>query len=147
MIDTYKNRETVYQKFESPLNVFTESERNEYFHSGCITVATNTIPLICDKRIEEKSTSCIEVNKYDLEKLLVSEYYCSEVASDGVPITYFLNIRYGLISTIRFSDNTIHVYCKDSRFYDYLILNIEKHQYKFDIFEDLVRINLNKDGN
>ena len=91
--------------------------------------------------------SCVEVDKYDLEKLLESEYYCSEVASDGVPITYFLNMRYGLISTIRFSDNTIHVYCKDFRFYDYLVLNIEKYQYKFDIFEDIVRINLNKDGN
>lgn len=126
---------------------FTEGERNEYFRSGCITVATNISPLSCDKRIEERLTSCVEVDKYDLEKLLESEYYCSEVASDGVPITYFLNMRYGLISTIRFSDNTIHVYCKDFRFYDYLVLNIEKHQYKFDIFEDLVRINLNKDGN
>lgn len=142
MIDTYKNREIVYQKYESPLNTLTEGERSEYFNSGCITIP-NLNSLVYEKRIKETFTSRKEVRKYDLESLLESEYYYSGLASDDVPITYFLNIRYGLISTIRFSDNTMHVHCENFMFYNYLVLNLKKHHYKFDVFENFVRINLN----
>jgi hypothetical protein len=146
MIDTYKNREIVYQKYESPLNTLTEGEKNEYFNSGCITIP-DTNPLMYEKRIKEIFTSRKEVGKYDLENLLISEYYYSGIASDGVPVTYFLNMRYGLISTIRFSDNTMHVHCENFMFYNYLVLNLKRCHYKFDIFEDFIRINLNKNGN
>ena len=65
MIDEYKNREITYQKYKSPLNALTESERNEYLNSGCITVHELN-PLRCEKRVEEKFTSRIEVNKFNL---------------------------------------------------------------------------------
>ena len=142
MKNDYKNREVI-KKQESLLGFLTYSERHEYFCEGSITVSN--IDPTCEKRIEEKLTSRVEVHKYNLENLLGSEYYRSGIAVDGVPVTYFINMEFGIVSMIRFSDNTILISCEDCGFYSSLIGNLEKSLYKFDVFDSFVRINLNKD--
>ena len=141
MIDNYKNREVVCERNKDTINLLSERDKNEYIYDGTITVSSPTFSY--DKNITERLTSRVEVDKYNLEKLLKSSYYRSGFDVDGVPITYFLNIEYGLIPTIRFSDNTMHIYCKDYRFFQYLISYFEIIGKDYEFFTDSIRIKLN----
>ena len=139
----YKNREVIYKRCENILDSLPKEARDEYLRDGSITI--NKIDFSCDKKIREKLVTSRELKKYNLEELLISDYYRGGITSDGVPITYFLNIYYGLVSTILFSDDTILISCENYNFYDYLISHLEKTQYLFERFTDFIRINLKKD--
>lgn len=118
MIEGYKNREVVQERYESALNRLTEAERNEYLREGNITL-DDYIPYF-KREVEEKMTTRDETRKYGLEEILCAEFYSVDSTSDGVPFTHFLNLDYGLVSVIRFSDGTLHVRCEDDGYYRYL---------------------------
>lgn len=139
MIDGFKNREVVQERYKSALNDLTQAERNEYLRDGQITVEDTDV--FVRREVEEKKTGRHESRKNDLENILGAEYYAVYTTSDGVPFTHFINFDYGLVSIIRFSDGTIHVFCKDERYFSYLhkrlcgCFELEKH-------DGFVRINI-----
>ena len=139
MIEGFKNREVVQERYKSALNDLTQAERNEYLRDGQITV--EDVGVYVRREVEEKMTGRQESRKNDLENILGAEYYAVDTTSDGVPFTHFVNINYGLVSIIRFSDGTIHVFCKDERYFSYLhkrlcgCFELEKH-------DGFVRINI-----
>ena len=140
MIDGFKNREMVQERYESVLNKLTEAERNEYFRDGHITVEEQ-IDIYSRREVEEKMTTRHETRKYDLERILNADFYCVDTTSDGVPFTHFVNIDYGLVSVIRFSDSTIHVFCKEKKYFSYLERHLNGY-YEFEQHDGFVRINI-----
>lgn len=141
MVDGYKNREVVFGEFGT--DILSDPERSEYLLNGTITVSSIE-PFYERRRIKERFTSNKKINRFGIEKLLKSKFYRRELAIDGVPITYFLNMEYGLVSVIGFSDNTIHVSCNNPKFYSYLTAHLEELGCKYELFENFIRINLNK---
>lgn len=136
----YKNREVIYQERENILDALPKEMKNEYLRDGNITI--HEFNFSCEGKIREKFITQKELTKYNLERLLLSDYYRGGLTIDGVPITYFLNIDYGLISTILFSDNTLLVGCENHKFFDYLISHLEKSAYSFERFTNFIRLNL-----
>jgi hypothetical protein len=140
MEDGYKNREVTSRRYESALSILTDAERNEYLRDGYITLQEQ-VDLCSRRAVEEKMTTRHETRKHGLEEILQADFYAVDTASDGVPFTHFVNIDYGLVSIIRFSDGTIHVFCKDERYFSYLhkrlcgCFELEKH-------DGFVRINI-----
>ena len=140
MIEGFKNREVVQERYKSALNDLTQAERNEYLRDGQITV--EDMDVFVKREVEERMTTRHETRKYDLERILNAEFYCVDTTSDGVPFTHFVNLDYGLVSIIRFSDGTIHVKCDDTDYYKYLQKYLNG-VYELDFHKGFVRFNIN----
>ena len=78
MIDGFKNREVVQERYKSALNDLTQAERNEYLRDGQITVENTDV--FVRREVEEKMTGRHESRKNDLEDLLDAEYYTGSTA-------------------------------------------------------------------
>lgn len=141
MIDGFKNREVVQERYQSALNDLTQAERNEYLRDGQITV--EDVGVYVRREVEERMTTRHETRKYGLEDILGAEFYSMDSTSDGVPFTHFINFDYGLVSVIRFSDGTIHVFCKDERYLSFLKKRLE-WSYDIEHFGGFVRFNFLK---
>lgn len=139
MIDGFKNREVVQEQYKSALNDLTQAERNEYLRDGQITV--EDMDVFVRREVEERMTTRHETRKYGLEEILCAEFYSVDSTSDGVPFTHFINFDYGLVSVIRFSDSTIHVFCKEKKYFSYLERHLNGY-YEFEQHDGFVRINI-----
>jgi hypothetical protein len=95
------------------------------------------------REVEERMTTRHETRKYGLEDILGAEFYSVDSTSDGVPFTHFINFDYGLVSIIRFSDGTIHVFCKDERYLSFLKKRLE-WSYDIEHIGGFVRFNFLK---
>lgn len=142
MEDGYKNREVMSRRYESALNILTDAERNEYLRDGHITVQ-EPVDLWTRREVEERRSTRHETREHDLESILHAEFFACDTASDGVPLTHFLHMDYGLISIIRFSDNTLLIYCYDENtaieYYKDLY-----NKYECEIVSGLIRVFLEK---
>lgn len=141
MIDGFKNREVVQERYESALNRLTQAEQNEYLRDGQITVDDTGVYV--KREVKETVTTRHETRKYGLEDILGAEFYSMDSTSDGVPFTHFINFDYGLVSIIRFSDGTIHVFCKDERYLSFLKKRLE-WSYDIEHLGGFVRFNFLK---
>lgn len=141
MIDGFKNREVVQERYKSALNDLTQAERNEYLRDGQITVENTDV--FVRREVEEKMTGRHESRKNDLEDLLDAEYYSNSCTCDGVPVTHYIHWVYGFVSLTRFSDNTIHVWCSDDKYMKDLWRDLY-HKYETEMLQDVIRVDLNK---
>lgn len=141
MIEGFKNREVVQERYKSALNDLTQAERNEYLRDGQITV--KDMDVFVRREVEERMTGRHETRKYGLEEILCAEFYSVDSTSDGVPVTHYLHWVYGLVSVTRFSDNTLHVWCSDNKYMKDIWRDLY-HKYETEMLQGVIRVDLNK---
>ena len=137
MVDNFKNRQVVQSVYQPTISLLSFSDMNSYKQNGFISPVQPYYEH--QKMVTEKVTDKKWNKRFNLDKLLGIEYYKCSIASDGVPVAYYLHWSYGLITLIRFSDNTILLSCKNL---ENLFFEL-KNKFESVLFNEYVYVNLN----
>lgn len=142
MIDGFKNRAVTQERAYNAIDKLSPSDRIKYERDGFIMPETCTDPYckICPRR-----TSRYMSRKLKIEEIINAEYWRTELDQEGIPITFYLSIDYGLVKMTRFNDMTALFSCTHEECNIDLYKSIIKRGYDTRMFGTYIQVDLAKE--
>lgn len=142
MIDGYKNRAVTQERAYNAIDKISPSDRIEYERDGFIMPETWTDPYckICPRQTSRNMSRNLKI-----EEIINAEYWSNEYDQEGIPITFYLSIDYGLVKMTRFNDMTALFICSHEEHNYDLYKSIIKRGYDARFFDGYIYVDLAKE--